>query len=84
VSKAALECLAKTYANEASDSPIKVNIVDPAATSTRMRAEAYPGEDQSTLPTPEEVAEAFVPLAMPDWTATGQIVDLRKTVSPRS
>jgi hypothetical protein len=28
------------------------------------------------LPTPEEVAEAFIPLAMPDFTETGQIVEL--------
>ena len=75
VSKAALEALAKTYANETSDSPIKVNLVDPGATATRMRAEAYPGEDQTTLRTPENVAERFVALAMPDWTETGQIVE---------
>jgi NAD(P)-dependent dehydrogenase (short-subunit alcohol dehydrogenase family) len=80
VSKAALECLAKTYANETADSPIKVNLIDPGSTATRMRAEAYPGEDQSTLRKPEDVAEAFVPLAMPDWTETGQIVDVWKTV----
>jgi NAD(P)-dependent dehydrogenase (short-subunit alcohol dehydrogenase family) len=75
VTKAALECLAKTYANETQDSPIKVNLIDPGATATRMRAEAYPGEDQSTLRTPEEVAEAFVPLAMADLNETGQIVE---------
>ena len=50
VTKAALEALAKTYANETADSPIKVNLIDPGAgTATRMRAEAYPGEDQATL-----------------------------------
>ena len=76
VSKAALECLAKTYANETQDSAIKVNLIDPGATATRMRAEAYPGEDQTTLPSPEKIAEAFVPLAMPDWTETGQIVEV--------
>jgi NAD(P)-dependent dehydrogenase (short-subunit alcohol dehydrogenase family) len=75
VSKAALECLAKTYANETQDSAIKVNLIDPGATATRMRGEAYPGEDQSTLRTPEEVAEAFVPLAMAEWNETGQIVE---------
>ena len=74
VSKAALEALAKTYANEMQDSPIKVNLIDPGATATSMRAEAYPGEDQSTLKTPEEVAESFVALAMPDWTETGRVV----------
>jgi NAD(P)-dependent dehydrogenase (short-subunit alcohol dehydrogenase family) len=81
VTKAALENLAKTYANETVDSAIKVNIIDPGATATRMRAEAYPGEDQNTLRTPEAVAEAFVPLAMPDWMETGQIVDAWKTIS---
>jgi NAD(P)-dependent dehydrogenase (short-subunit alcohol dehydrogenase family) len=75
VSKAALECLAKTYANETQDSPIKVNLIDPGATATSMRAEAYPGEDQSKLKTPEAVAERFVALAMPDWVETGRIVE---------
>lgn len=74
VTKAALEALAKTYANETGDSAIRVNLIDPGAIATRMRAEAYPGEDQATLRTPEEVAESFVALAMPDWTESGQIV----------
>jgi NAD(P)-dependent dehydrogenase (short-subunit alcohol dehydrogenase family) len=81
VTKAALETLAKTYADETADSPIKVNIIDPGATATRMRAEAYPGEDQNTLRTPEAVAEAFVPLAMPDWKETGEIVDAWRAIS---
>jgi NAD(P)-dependent dehydrogenase (short-subunit alcohol dehydrogenase family) len=75
VSKAALEALAKTYANETADSPVRVNLISPRATATRMRHEAYPGEDQTTLAKPEDVAEHFVALAMPDFTATGQIVE---------
>jgi NAD(P)-dependent dehydrogenase (short-subunit alcohol dehydrogenase family) len=75
VSKAALDTVAKTYANETADSPIKVNLIDPSATATRMRAEAYPGEDQATLRTPEQVTEKFVVLATPQWTETGQIVE---------
>jgi NAD(P)-dependent dehydrogenase (short-subunit alcohol dehydrogenase family) len=75
VSKAALETLAKTYANETSDSAIKVNIIDPGATATRMRAEAYPGEDQATLCTPEGVAEVFVEFALPSFTETGRLIE---------
>ena len=75
VSKMALETLAKTYADETRDSAIKVNLVHPGATATRMRAEAYPGEDQSTLRQPEELTEIFVKLASPDWTAMGEIVE---------
>jgi NAD(P)-dependent dehydrogenase (short-subunit alcohol dehydrogenase family) len=81
VTKAALETLAKTYANETTDSAIKVNIIDPGATATRMRAEAYPGEDQSTLRTPEAVAEVFVHLAMPDCMETSQVLDAWKAIS---
>lgn len=73
VSKAALETLAKTYANETSDSAIKVNLVDPGATATAMRAEAYPGEDQETLQKPEQVAEVILRLVLPETEATGQI-----------
>jgi NAD(P)-dependent dehydrogenase (short-subunit alcohol dehydrogenase family) len=75
VSKAALEALAKTYANETASTEIKVNLIDPGATATRIRAEAYPGEDPNTLRQPEEVTETFVRLAMRDWTQTGQIVE---------
>ena len=73
VSKAALEALAKTYANETADTPIKVNLVDPGALATRMRAEAYPGEDQAALPQPEQVTEIFVKLAMAENDVTGQL-----------
>ena len=74
VSKAALETLAKTYANETADSSVKVNVVDPGATATGMRAEAYPGEDQAALQTPEEAAEIILRLALPSFAETGQIV----------
>ncbi|HEX6831258.1 MAG TPA: SDR family oxidoreductase, partial [Methyloceanibacter sp.] len=73
VSKAALEALAKTYANETADTPIRVNLVDPGALATGMRAEAYPGEDQATLPMPEQVTEIFVKLAMAENDVTGQL-----------
>ena len=74
VSKAALETLAKTYANETADSPIRVNLVDPGATATAMRAEAFPGENQETLNKPEAVADVILRLALPDYTESGEIV----------
>jgi hypothetical protein len=38
-----------------------------------MRAEAYPGEDQATLPRPEQVTDIFVKLAMAENDVTGQV-----------
>jgi NAD(P)-dependent dehydrogenase (short-subunit alcohol dehydrogenase family) len=64
--KAGLEALAGCWAEEIDDTPIKVSILDPGATRTKMRAEAFPGEDPLTLPTPDEVAELVVELARPD------------------
>jgi NAD(P)-dependent dehydrogenase (short-subunit alcohol dehydrogenase family) len=81
ISKAALEALARTYANETADTPIKVNLVDPGALATRMRAEAYPGEDPATLRRPEEVTGIFVRLAMPEFEATGQLFTPETTLS---
>ncbi|GFO82451.1 SDR family NAD(P)-dependent oxidoreductase [Methyloceanibacter sp.] len=73
VSKAGLETLAKTYANETADSTVKVNVVDPGATATGMRAEAYPGEDPSTIKTPDEAAQAILELCLPSVTDSGRI-----------
>jgi len=60
-SKAALENLLGTYADEtAYTNRLKVHIVDPGATRTRMRALAFPGEDPDELKPPETVAAAIV------------------------
>lgn len=55
-SKAGLEALVQAWAFETEQSALNVNLFDPGATRTDMRFSAVPGEDQSLLPTPEEVA----------------------------
>ena len=70
VSKAAVEALARTYAQETLNTPIRVVSVDPGATRTAMRAKAMPGEDPSTLPDPDEIAPELVKLASPDFDRT--------------
>ena len=60
-SKAALETLLGAYADETQHSGrIRVHIVDPGATRTRMRQLAFPGEEPSTLKPPEAVAAAIL------------------------
>jgi len=62
-SKAALEALVLAYGQEVGNvTPIKVAIVDPGSTATRMRARAFPGEDPATLKSPVAVAEAILGL----------------------
>jgi NAD(P)-dependent dehydrogenase (short-subunit alcohol dehydrogenase family) len=60
-SKAALETLLGTYADETDYlGRIKVHIVDPGATRTRMRANAFPGEEPESVKPPEVVAKAIL------------------------
>lgn len=73
-SKAALEALVKTYAAEVASFGIRANLVDPGVVRTALRAQAFPGEDPQTLPTPEAVTEVFVTLAEPSCRRNGQIV----------
>ena len=60
-SKAALETLLGAYADETRHSGrIRVHIVDPGATRTRLRALAFPGEEPDSVKPPEVVAAAIV------------------------
>ena len=60
-SKAALETLLGSYADETEyTGRIRVHIVDPGATRTRMRALAFPGEEPESVKPPETVASAIV------------------------
>jgi NAD(P)-dependent dehydrogenase (short-subunit alcohol dehydrogenase family) len=76
-SKAALEALARTYADETKSTAVRVNLFNPGPTRTRMRAAVMPGEDPMTLPTPEEVAAKIVPLCLPSFNETGKLYDFR-------
>ena len=86
VSKAAVEELARVWANETATTPIRVNLFSPGPIRTRMRAIVMPGEDPMTLDTPEQVAEFIVPLCLPSFTDTGKCFDYRsrKLMSFRS
>ncbi|MFN4221299.1 MAG: SDR family NAD(P)-dependent oxidoreductase [Novosphingobium meiothermophilum] len=61
--KAAFENLLSSYAQEVRNTAsIRVAIVDPGATRTKMRAKAYPGENPESVKPPEVVAERIVAL----------------------
>jgi NAD(P)-dependent dehydrogenase (short-subunit alcohol dehydrogenase family) len=67
-SKAALENLALSYAEEVQNlSRVKVAIVDPGRTRTKMRALAYPGEDPATLKEPAVVGDAVAKMLADDF-----------------
>ncbi len=73
-SKAALEQMVKAYAAEVAHTNVRANIVDPGGVRTKMRAQAIPGEDPMTLPTPEEITDVFVELAEAACQKNGEIL----------
>lgn len=75
-SKAAVEALARTYAEETREmTNVRVMLVNPGPLRTKMRATAMPGEDPMTLKTPEDLAPHLVRLCSPASQDTGLIYD---------
>ena len=69
-SKAAFETLLAAYGDEIENiSTVRVAILDPGATRTKMRARAYPGEDPQTVKPPEVVAERIAALVVDGFPA---------------
>jgi NAD(P)-dependent dehydrogenase (short-subunit alcohol dehydrogenase family) len=77
-SKAAVEALARVWAGELVNTPVRINNVNPGATRTAMRAQAVPGENPNTLPHPRDVAAKIIALADPALTETGKLYDVRE------
>ena len=84
--KAAVENMVRTWADELENTTIRAVLLDPGAMRTRMRAEAMPGEDPLSLPEPAEIGPLIVELAQADlglpketisfaaWKAAGRVL----------
>lgn len=67
VSKFATEGLMQVLADElGSVSAVRVNCINPGPTNTHMRRSAYPGEDPTTNPEPEQIMPTYLYLMGPD------------------
>ncbi|MCE9679551.1 YciK family oxidoreductase [Shewanella sp. AS1] len=73
ISKFATEGMMQCLAHEYQGSTLRVNSINPGATRTKMRANAYPAEDARTLKTPEEIMATYLYLMGDDSKeVTGQ------------
>lgn len=75
ISKAALEALVRTYANETLKTNVKSMLVNPGPMRTGLRAQAMPGEDPQTLPHPSELAEHILQFCLPSSEDNGRLFD---------
>jgi NAD(P)-dependent dehydrogenase (short-subunit alcohol dehydrogenase family) len=74
VSKAGVEALAKTYAQEVMNTNVRVNVLDPGPMRTGLRGKAFPGEDKARLTDPTAVAAFALPLLAATAADNGTIV----------
>lgn len=67
VSKFATEGLMQTLADELDGvAPVRANSINPGATRTDMRAQAYPAEEPTKNPLPEQIMPVYLYLMGPD------------------
>lgn len=72
--KAGLEHLWLTWAEETRTTRLRVNLFEPGPVATRLRAQAMPGEDPHSLPQPGHIAPAIAALCCPVEVRHGAIV----------
>jgi NAD(P)-dependent dehydrogenase (short-subunit alcohol dehydrogenase family) len=72
-SKAGLEGLVKSWADELENTTIRPVLLDPGAMRTAMRAKAFPGEEPESLPHPDEIVPLVVELARPDLSPAARV-----------
>lgn len=76
VSKFATEGLSQVLADEHKQGKLRSNCINPGATRTAMRLEAFPAEDRDLLKGPDEVLAPYLYLLGPDSQGvTGQSFD---------
>ncbi len=62
VSKAALEALVRAWADEVDNTPIRAVLLDPGPMRTKLRTEAFPGEEPDSLISPSALGPMVVEL----------------------
>lgn len=76
-SKAFVETLVRSWAEEITTTPIRAALLDPGAMRTRMRSAAVPGEDPQSLPHPDEIIPLVLELVDPSREPPTQVVHFR-------
>ena len=73
-SKAGLDALVQSWADEHNNNPLRINLVYPGAVRTVMRAKAFPGEDANSLPEPGSLWPLIAGLVSDDCQRHREIV----------
>lgn len=77
-SKAALDALVMSWADEHNSSSLRINLVNPGPMRTAMRKKAFPSEDRDALPPPEALVPLVLSLVSPENTRHREWVDFHQ------
>jgi NAD(P)-dependent dehydrogenase (short-subunit alcohol dehydrogenase family) len=72
--KAAAHYLVQSWAEETRTTNLRINLIDPGPVATRLRRQAFPGEDQTNVPKPEDIAAALADTVSPSETRHGTLI----------
>jgi NAD(P)-dependent dehydrogenase (short-subunit alcohol dehydrogenase family) len=72
--KAGMEHLVLTWAQEVAKTKLRVNLADPGVVATKLHALAMPGDVPATLPKPADVAPGISALCLPAEARHGEVV----------
>jgi NAD(P)-dependent dehydrogenase (short-subunit alcohol dehydrogenase family) len=72
--KAGMEHLVLTWAQEVAKTTLRVNLADPGVVATKLHALAMPGDVPATLPKPADVAPGIAALCLPGEARHGEVV----------
>ena len=78
-SKAALEAFVSCYAKEIEITNLKVNLLNPGAMRTAMRAKAMPGENPEEVPNPLLITPLILEMLSASYSGNDTLINFRET-----
>ena len=78
ITKAGLDSMVRAWSSEMEETNLNVNLYDPGATKTQMRARAYPGENPNILKDPDEIAKDILKICNKNFIKNGERLEFNK------
>ena len=78
ITKAGLDSMVRAWSSEMEETNLSINLYDPGATKTQMRARAYPGEDPKILKDPDEIAKDILKICNKNFSKNGERLEFNK------
>ena len=78
ITKAGLDSMIRAWSSEMEETNLSVNLYDPGATKTQMRAKAYPGENPKILKEPDEIAKDILKICNKNFIKNGERLEFNK------